>query len=289
VLGRVVRQEGGELVLQREPGVSVRMGMRVGFLDEYEEEAVVGQVIRTGRKTFRVRVQMNERVEKGAIGYLTPADATGSLVAPDLGEYLVSFSLGVRPWLGLEGADSGMLIDGSLGVRMGKLMRMSVVLQPLSPALGNTAGALEVYAAPSFVFDIAEIGLGIGASSVDTTANRLQDLGLLVTPHVRIGAEDGLNFRVRTGAVVRNGIGRLSSFRIDGQIPLAYGTSLLLGGGGGASGYQYGEIGVEMLLTGNGGRGSWFVQTLIGGGGTNSVASGISSGPYVGLNVEGRY
>ena len=106
--------------------------------------------------------------------------------------------------------------------------------------------------------------------------------------------------RVRSSAVIHYRQAVFGSIRADAEIPVAYGTRLLVGGGGGESGYGYGEAGIKMLMIGEGRSGSWFAHTVLGYGGTFSrqivpdallgrrLEQREAFGPYMGLGVEWR-
>jgi hypothetical protein len=57
----------------------------------------------------------------------------------------------------------------------------------------------------------------------------------------------------------------LSSLRVQAQIPLGRNTWLIAAGGGGSIGLGFGEIGLRVLMHGNGGPGSFFLSTVVGG------------------------
>jgi hypothetical protein len=92
--------------------------------------------------------------------------------------------------------------------------------------------------------------------------------------------------------VVHSGRTAFGSFRLEMEIPVAYGMRLLFGGGGGESGYAFGELGFKMLVVGTGGPGSWLAHGLFGYGGTSTRSYSVSNsanGPYLGLGLEYRF
>lgn len=295
-VGRVLEVRDGIVTLSKDPDALIGMGDRVGFHDERGDERIVGSVTRVNNKTYEVRIHLHEDVRTGEAGYRTAAEPTASMVAPPLGNYTVAAGLELKPWLGLNGSDSGFLVEGFFLWRVSKRLRLRAAVDPASPPIGDGPGALEAFIAPSLAFDIAEIGFGVGVG----TANHLVGapvVGVLLSPNLRFGAEDGLAFRARSSAVAFADRAVFGSFRLDAEIPIGYGKRLLLGGGGGDSGYAYGETGLELLVEGNGGAGTWFVRSSLGYGGTHGRTTGAGGsfgsiqnahGPYMSLGAEVR-
>jgi len=289
VLGKVIERKEGVLVL--DTYAMAERGMRVAFVDERGDEIAVGRVTKVNNRTFHVALGMNEEVPIGAEGYLTDNMPTGSLEAPPQATYPLAFAVVLRPWLGLNTSESGVLIDASVRLRLGDKAKITMAVEPLAPPFGSVTGALEAYVAPSISMRLAEIGFGIGVGSAVEYQGTTTEYGLLFSPILRIGAEDGLNLRARTSAVLSSGIASFGSFRAEGQIPLTYGLWLLLAGGGGQRSYAFGDIGLRLLMSGTGSRHSWFAKMLIGGAGATSLEGSVrtnEAGPTFGLGVEGR-
>jgi len=80
-----------------------------------------------------------------------------------------------------------------------------------------------------------------------------------------LGAQDGLNISARTNIVLFHSEFQFGGMVASGQIPVTPGYWLLLNGGGGGIGYGYGELGLRVLLTGNGLAGSKFLTVTAGG------------------------
>lgn len=302
-VGRVLRVTGGSIFLERDPHVEMTPGDRVAFYDDLGDERVVGRVRRVNRRTYEIRVHVNDTVAVGERGYHTLATPTSTLVAPALSDARGEVALDIKPWLGLDGDESGALIEGYLSYTIGPRFRLTAAAEPVSPGLGDAPDAFEAFIAPSVVFPIAEMGFGVGAG----TANYAPEpgVGILFSPILRVGAKDGLYFRARSSAVLKDERAHFGTFRVDGAIPIAYGTRLLVGGGGGDSGYTYGQVGLELLLVGNGRRGSWFGRGLFGYGGNHGQVRetpplgyppdeeywvGVQAdGPFLGLGVTHRF
>lgn len=297
-IGTVVSVREGLVILRKFPGVAVGAGSRVAFHDAEGDETIVGTLEKVNIKTYHVGVSMNEDVRVGDVAYSSVSSESGSLVGPPDAHYTWSVGGQVKPWLGLSGDESGALFEGFVTARLSDRFRLRVAAEPASPPIGNTSGALEAYGALSVVFHWAEVGFGVGAGTANFHAPNPPSIGLLFTPTLRVGAEDGLVFRARSSAVVHHQQAVFGSFRIDVEIPVAYGTKILAGGGGGESGYAFGEIGLKKLMVGNGGSGSWFAQVTFGGAGTQAwpqiegsdgVTRTAHEGPFMGIGAERRF
>src|SRR5690606_17677976 len=127
-----------------------------------------------------------------AVGYVTNNPPSGSLEAPPPAEYPLAFAVVLRPWLGLNTEESGVLVDANVRVRLGDKAKLTMAMEPLAPPFGSVTGAVEAYVAPSISMKLAEIGFGIGVGSAVANGSITTDFGLLLTPILRIGAEDGL-------------------------------------------------------------------------------------------------
>jgi hypothetical protein len=295
VIGTVVDRKDGALVLATDLSSQLEVGMAVGFNDERGDEFAVGRISKLNARTVHVAVGINEEVPEGTVGYRSTHAPSGSLEGPPPGAYPLAVALVLRPWLGLNGQESGVLIDASVRVRLGEKAKLTFALEPAAPSFGSIAGAIETYVAPSISMRLAEIGFGIGVGSALGEGRTTPEYGLLFSPILRLGAEDGLYFRARSSAVLSSGIASFGSLRCEGQIPLTYGLWLLLGGGAGTRSYGYGELGLRLLMSGAGSRHSWFAKVLIGGAGAVApvVESGFvtytsQAGPTFGIGLEGR-
>ncbi len=72
-----------------------------------------------------------------------------------------------------------------------------MAVEPFAPPFGSVTGAVEAYVAPSISMKLAEIGFGIGVGSAVAYQGTTTEFGLLFSPILRIGAEDGLHLRAR--------------------------------------------------------------------------------------------
>jgi hypothetical protein len=111
-----------------------------------------------------------------------------------------------------------------------------------------------------------EVGLGAGGQSLSQPAFDLEPgTALTLAQHLRIGARDGLMLEGLSYVALFHSRFNFAMLRIVGQIPVGETSWLMVGGGGGLLGLGYGEIGLRLLLSGNGDRESFFLTTAVGG------------------------
>ena len=99
----------------------------------------------------------------------------------------------------------------------------------------------------------------------------------------------GLGGQVRRAAARAAAVPADCGMVAQTQIPVSRGYWLLLGGGGGNVGYGYGELGLRVLLKGNGRAGSAFLTTTAGGAAGNGYgtcsAATCHASPYGPVSV----
>lgn len=304
--GQVTRVDSGQVFVELTPEAREQLKhsrpFRLAFVQPGESsEEVVGTVIRisSDQKQIVVSIGMNEDVAVGSQALLSESLATGSLAVPHETKALYAVGADVRPWLGWGGGGSGILTEAFVSARLGQV-RLSAAAAPVVIPLGSTAFAAEAFLSAGVVFRYAEFSLGMGTASANRDYPHAPGMGILITPSLRLGTEDGFHVKVRTGATIFHQRSIFSSFRVDSQIPVSYGTFLLVGGGGGPTGYGYGHVGLRQLMSGNGGRGSWFWQGVFGIAGSHELSlydevaqkesyGRSSTGPLLGLGFEYRF
>ncbi|HSC86206.1 MAG TPA: hypothetical protein VLC09_03005 [Polyangiaceae bacterium] len=302
-VGCVLESDEGRVVITRDVGDRLAAGATVAFLDARGDEIVVGRIQRVNRKTYWVSVALNEPVSVGDCAYRTKSKPTNSLVSPALADYTWAFGAAVKPWLGLNGDTSGFLFEGFVSIHVTERFHLRAAAEPFAPPIGgsgeaSTPPALETYVAPSASFRWMEVGFGFGAGTANHPLSGAPRVGFLLTPILRVGAEDGLMVRIRSSAVVADQP-VFGSFRLDFEVPVAYGLKVTSAGGGGDSGYYFVEAGLKKLMVGTGGPGTWFARVSLGAGGTHQKVYPVppypeptqigADGPYMGLGVERRF
>lgn len=298
----VVQKVGARGLISVRVGLGERsvVGAQVAIRHQQGEEDVIGVVEKVTSSELIVEIGMSEKVAVGDEVWTTTKPVTGSLMAPPLGDYTWAWGLDLKPWLGLNQSDSGLLLQGFVSMRS-DWGRFVASVQPAVIPLGSrTPGAVDATIGAHAVFKYAEFGLALGVATMNEHFANPPGTGLVMMPSLRLGTEDGLHVRLAPSFVVHRKEYRFGSFRIQGQIPIAWGTSLLLGGGGGDSGYYVFDLGLRRLLVGNGGAGTWFGQIYVGGAGSTKTtywtsngsfmsSNESSSGPMIGLGVENRF
>jgi len=236
-----------------------------------------------------------------------------------------------RPFLALGSLGFGTITDGSIGYRGEEGLHMMILVEPLGVALAEEGNIISSAAALVAGYDtqMFEVGLGLGMAaindelydspilSVDESSRAFESepptfdrvrSGLSIMQTVRLGALDGLHLNAHNMFIVHEGEFMFGGTNIRAQLPLSQKTWLVARGGGGISGYGYGEIALRVLIRGNGDRGSLFLTPSLGGGGVfgetetdtpvdqcysyvedGKCIDNVSySGPMVGIGIEWR-
>jgi hypothetical protein len=151
---------------------------------------------------------------------------------------------------------------------------------PPTPGPGN-GGIVSVFAA-HLLFGLdtqfLEVGLGLGGATVNENGSFRQGGGspqrgaVSIVEATRIGARDGLALNMESSAIAINSKFDLGYFVMSAQIPVSMKAMLVIRGGGGNVGFAYGDLGVRVLVRGDGGK-----HTL--------ALTGFAGGARIGLNL----
>jgi hypothetical protein len=249
---------------------------------------------------------MNESVPVGALATHSQAPITASQTAPPRVTDITSLEVTARPFAALGELGGGFLLSGAIGHRFGHL-HLWATLDPLAVAdVENQSSVSAANGAVMVSYDSQyfEMGVGFGAQTVNSVNfNVAPGSGLTVEQLLRLGPQDGLNLTARTSIVLFHSQFDFGGMVATAQFPVTRGYWLLLGGGGGNVGYGYGEIGLRVLVDGNGLAGSKFLTVTAGGAAvfrsgvceTQSFESFACSesiafgGPMAGLGGEWRF
>lgn len=310
--GRVVSSEPGEVIVDLGSLDGLTMGMRLrlslqrnremdaGHVTAVEEKLAVGEVFEVAPDRARVQLGLNEDVPSGATAQPTRDPLTRSLVAPPRPNGQWHLGLHARPFLALEDLAFGMLSQVEVGYRGEAEWHVRALAEPLGFTAGKDAGlgAVSAVAAASYDHWLFEIGAGVGATRVAESQSPGEGprMAFTIMPLVRLGALDGLHLDVHNGFVIVEDKFRYGSTTGTIQIPLARPVALQLRGGGGISGYAFGEVGLRVLAAGNGGEGTVFINPSLGAafmfGDHDCTATYCQSksygGPMAGLGLEWR-
>lgn len=300
VVGAVVEVEAGRVVVDLGAQHGVLKGDRIELYVEEGEELGAGQqavredrlavaeVIAVSADRAKLRLGLNESVPLGTLARPSELALTGSLVRPPRVSGLYETSFMARPFFALGDFGVGMVSDASFGYR-GEHLHLMALMEPVGVGLAKDGNVVALAGNIVAAYDtqMFEVGLGLGWSAVndsiedgdflassDNAGGGVQPpefdrvrSGLSIAQVVRLGALDGFHLSVHNTFLVYE-----SQFNYGGttaalQIPVAERAWLLARGGGGVAGYAYGELGLRVLVRGNGGSGSIFITPSVGGAG----------------------
>lgn len=279
--GRVIEQRAGEVVIDLGRGDGLRSGdsielsvlrtERMGDEDAVVRDVLaVGEVNAVSERHSSVTLGIDERVPVGAQARRTAnQEPSASRTSPPRLGGLWEAGFMIRPFVAIDNFGGGVLVNASIGYRFEGDFHLKAALEPLAYANGRDKPGTVPFAAfvqASYDLPLFEAGFGVGAATVnDVDFGTDAGTGTLFVQSVRFGAIDGLELDLATHVVLFHSQFRFANFMGSGQAPVGRKSWLVLRGGGGASGFGYGEFGVRMLLRGNGDRGSLFFTGTLGG------------------------
>jgi hypothetical protein len=279
--GRVLRTVPGGVVVSLGSDDDLARGDKIELALELEEglaggdevvsrEAIaVGVVTSLSAREAKVRLGINEAVPVGAVATRTRSQATASLAAPPRVGGVWHLEATARPFAALGELGGGILLSGTFGRRFATGLHLWAVVDPLGIAdveVGDSISAANGAVFATYDSQYFEMGLGLGGQTVNESGFELEPgSGLSGAQYIRLGAVDGLNLALRSSVVLFHSEFAFGGMVGSAQIPVTRGYWLQFGGGGGDVGYGYGEIGLRVLLRGNGGAGSTFLSVSVGG------------------------
>ena len=177
-------------------------------------------------------------------------------------------ALDARPFLGSGAA--GFLATGHIAYRAERPFFARLNLEPFGYSGSGRAqfGQFHGLLSLGYDHDWFEMSLGVGVmrARLDDWDRRFDGVGVTLSNTVRLGARDGLHLSVTNSFVVVGGSPEWASVSSSMQIPLRPGKWLVFrGGGGGAAGFAYGDVGLRILTRGDRGPGSLFITPAVGG------------------------
>jgi hypothetical protein len=190
-----------------------------------------------------------------------------SVVAPERPQGLTRVYGNVRPFFNVLGSGGGAIGDLAIDHYFKIPLKLGLELSPAAVAFQpNSSGAVtHLRLEAAFATRYLEIGAAVGG--------RMENLspgGLSLAARLRLGALDGLNFRLTYGyAVIRNhytGKTRFAFSNVLGtlEIPLADRLALSVDGAFSFDVWLYGTAGLKYYLVGHGGPGTWIVRGAAG-------------------------
>ncbi|NBC45275.1 hypothetical protein GTZ93_36295 [Corallococcus exiguus] len=291
-------------------------GTRVRVRTQDSREVVL-KVIESREDSAIARLGRGENVRVGDTAVVTDAPATARLFFPEPGVPRLRYGFHARPFLALdaktrEGKSAragGLLLDAFIAWRPGDLpLVLSAQLDPVGFGLGtglrHSPGS--AYVAAAYSTDFLEVGIGAGAlfgqkaciTQFDYDPNTYEPInprtfcdsnaGVSFQQVLRLGALDGFHIAWNSAILSRDNQFRFGSGRGEVQVPLTPSLSLFGAGGGSASGWNFGELGVRSFLKGTGGAGTTVLSASLG---IVSLSDGTGealTGPSIAIGIERR-
>lgn len=291
---------GGHVELYRERWTRLDAGERALRL----EPIAVGEISALSTRRARVRLGSGERASVGARARSTAGALTHSTTAPPRVEGIWEIHGGLRPFLSLEYLSVGGLGDAAVVYRAAGPWAIHAAASPIAFVVGQK---------PVFNYNLMvtgaydsrwfELGLGVGAASYRDNDDGEPADTFAFGQYARLGTRDGVHVEVQNAFLLGRDRFRFGSVLGSLQIPVSPAAALVFRGGGGATGYAFGEAGLRIRVRGNGDHGTLYLTPTVGGvsvtGGRNNDCpmplSGFCyssrvehGGPLVGLGVEYR-
>ena len=306
----------GDVMLSGGAQVGLTEGTRVRVRTQDAREVVL-KVIESREDSAVARLGRGETVRVGDTAVVTDAPATARLFFPEPGVPRLRYGFHARPFLALDARTragrsaraGGLLLDAFIAWRPGDLpLVLSAQLDPegfgLGTGLRHTPGSAYVAVAYSTAF--LEVGLGAGAlfgqkecspqfdydpityEPINARTVCDSNAGPSFQQALRLGALDGFHLAWNSAILSRDNQFRFGSGRGEVQVPLTPSLSLFGAGGGSASGWNFGELGVRSFLKGTGGSGTTVLSASLG---IVSLSDGTGealTGPSIAIGIERR-
>lgn len=328
-VGHVVEQhtDDGTVIVDLGSQQGVKEGAHITFMNEHSVQLAggdsgivkhstiaVGIVTAVSEQHAEVRLGINERVPVSSIARISTDRATHNKWLPPRIDDVWEIAFTLRPFLALDALGGGTLSDASIGYRSHDHWHVMAILEPLAGAASNKRNIAAVAGTVFAGFDTRffEVGMGAGWSTLNTdtsytfhadgsTTSHDTKSGFALAQLARLGAEDGVHLMVRNQFILYRSAFHYGGSVVQAQLPLWHSAWIFGRGGGGVAGYAYGEVGLRVLVRGNGDRNSWFLRASIGGAGVSRdiptdcgpgdpcYTNRSYSGPMVGLGVETRF
>ncbi len=251
-----------------------------------EQRLTIGVVDTAGAARSKVELGLNEDVPMNASVRQSDLEPTYRSIVPQRVAQVWEASFIARPFLALGTVGGGAIIDAAVTYRFRSPWALDLVVSPFGFGIAE-AGNLSTFAVNllgSLDTTWFQIGLGGGVSKL-ARLSQGQDfvpaadgkpaipLSLSIAQFARLGARDGLNVSVLMNFLLVDDAAGDPEFTFGGllgsfQAPFsAFGQRgwLIARGGGGLPGHVVGEVGMRILLRGNGLAGSLFLTPTVGG------------------------
>jgi hypothetical protein len=271
-------------------------------MTERRERVAIGNAATVGRTRTRVALGIGERVEVGMRARPTRDPPTASSFAPPRISGVWHAGFMARPFLIVDNLGAGIALEGRAGYRPEFPVHFEALAKPVAVATGREGmvPAIAGLLMASFDSRLFEVGLGIGGQTMNDPAFDLESgSGTTIAQRLRIGAVDGGMIEVISYVVLFHSEFEFSDLSVYGQLPVGERSWLIMSGGAGSIGFGYAEVGLRVMLQGNGDAGTLFLSATIGGvhvfDRTFDSIDGVNvgdvdyNGPMLGGGVEWRF
>ena len=294
-----------------EPGMHIELfseenvDLGAGNVESMMERLSVSPIEVLGTTRSKLRLGLGERVPTGSRARVTTDFVTATSTAPQRVSGQTEVHVGVRPYLALGELGGGALMEAGVVYRAQVPLAFELRLSPIAFAGAEETGAMSgaVDGLISYDSDLFQLGLGTGYArgSVQDRPNTLR-----VSQYARIGARDGLYVSAFNSFELLDDGFNIGSMRFGAQVPMTsilptssyFDYTWLVGNveGGYTTGHFLAEVGVRLLVKGNGNGDSVFLTPTIGVGHLNAGSADLGAdapnryltGPMFGLQMEWR-
>lgn len=232
------------------------------------DTAIIAAITSVGLNRCRVELGVNEHVAVGAWAERTGQELSGARFAPPRAAGVWDVGFMMRGLLVLDDLGAGAFADAHVGYHFEIPFHVEALVTPLAAATARAGVAAPVAAVVAASLDthLFELGLGVGGQTVLSPDISL-DPGSAATLalRARLGARDGGHLELLAYMALFHSNFDFSQLQIKLQVPIARRAWLRAAVSGGNIGIGHGEIGLRLLTAGNGGSGSFFLDTVVGG------------------------
>jgi hypothetical protein len=270
-------------------------------LDAANQLHLVARVSVVANERSRLTLGMGEVAKVGMAAHYSEAALSANNSSPPRTPGLLVLEAGLRPFLPIERVGVGLLSELAITYFAEFPLYLRAELRPFGGRIGSGSDSGVFGTFGEVGYDHTYLGIGVGAGALyyqkefdDGSARRADGaiaLGALL--HVRIGARDGVNAQLTTAFALRDDRWNFGFFDLTGQTSVGNRSWLTGGiGGGPGAGFLYVELGLRLLVSGNGQAGSLFIRPSVGLAGIDRRLRDreidLDIGPMVGLHIESR-
>ncbi len=238
---------------------SVELGTDVAVREHRVAVGVAGAV---SPEHAEIELGVGERAPAGAIARPTTDEVTAQRYVRPRPVGIWEVSVSVRPFLAVGTLGAGTISDAAVGVRLEPALHLQAVVEPfgLGYARAGNVLASAVNLVAAYDTELFEIGLGAGWGAVNKS-------GLSIVQAARLGAVDGLRLSARNTFLLYDRRFHYGGTVAELLVPVGERSWAVARGGGGVTGFGYGELGLKWLARGRGLEDSLFLTVSLGYGG----------------------